>query len=262
MSIYARKNFIINPSGPNVLLTQPLTNGAVLVFDAALGSFVNQSLSDLITGANLGTGETVFENKVGNEFQFNTLVAGSNMTITESAGQLIFSSGTLSPAAVQIVPDIATRNAISGTLGAGAQVYVSADVDGEGALYLWDGSVYKLLATADSAAADAKTYSVILNAASPSEIVLGNISPGHRINLVSVNVLTPFNGADPTVTIGDDINGTDIHMAADLNDLSIAGKYISESVHVYTGTADTNIKVYYDADSSTIGQAQIVVTFA
>lgn len=259
MAIYSRKNLVINTGGTNALFLTPPTNGSVLVFDASNGSFINAS--NIVVGAeNLGTGSQIFETNNDGNLEFNSLIEGANVTLTEVAGGIVISAATTA-GTTMIVADIAARDALVG-IGAGQQVYVESDADGEGALYLWNGSVWVLLGTQDSAHTDAKTLTNTVNFNSPSSNSMGNVSPGGRVVLVTVNVLVPFNGVSPTLTVGDDDNGHDIHMEADLNDLTVSGKYVSEGTFIYSGSEDTLIKIYLSSGGSTVGQAQVSLTYA
>ena len=51
MAIYARRNWIITNFGPNIVLTQPLKAGQVLVYDECKGSFINEDGSTALSGA-------------------------------------------------------------------------------------------------------------------------------------------------------------------------------------------------------------------
>jgi len=265
MGVYARRNFVIANFGPNVLLTQPLTNGQVLVYNAQLGSFVNQPGSELFTASNLGTGVPVFGEKQGSDFEFNTLTAGAGIDITkDSQGNITISGNTSGAAAVLMVGTIAERNALTG-LSNGTLVFVQNTGTGSSsyALYMWNSntSTWTLIGTEESAEGDANTFTYTLNPSSPTKIPLGYISAGHRAVEITVNTLLAFNGSSPTLTIGDDTNGPSSLMASNLNDLENAGDYDSEGSFVYPGPNDTLINAYFNSGSSTIGQAIIIVSY-
>lgn len=210
MPLYSRKNLVINTNGPDPLkLLQPVSNGQVLIFDAALGSFVPEPID--------------------------------NVSV--------------------VATDISERDALASSLGEGATVFVKDTGQGESAFYLWDGSQFVLISTFDSAQTDAQTLSVDLTHSSPSQTVLGRVSPTSKVVNVYVVVTQEFNGTSPTLSIGDDTNGVDIHMAASLNDLTVADTYISGSSFVYTGSLEIEIKAYLNAGGSTQGQAQVLVTY-
>ena len=70
---------------------------------------------------------------------------------------------------------------------------------GEWALYLWDGSAWVKVSDQDSANTDAQTLT--LNVTAPisgfgnsKDHDLGNVSPGGKIQSVSIDVHTPFTG--------------------------------------------------------------------
>jgi len=261
MGIYARRNLVIANFGPNVLLTQPLTNGQILVYDAQRGSFINAS-NEISSAANLGTGVPVFEEQSGTTLEFNSLVAGENVQITNTDGNITISANSSSESVVQTVPNIAARNALTG-LANGALVLVQDTGTGSDqyALYMWLNSTWITIATQDSAETDANTFTYTLNFNSPTTIPLGYISAGHRGVEITVDVVTAFNGLNPSLTIGDAINGPASLMPANLNDLTTAGNYDTEGNFVYAGPNDTLINVYFNSGSSTVGQAIVIVSY-
>ncbi len=262
MPIYARRNLLISSFGPNVLLTQPLTNGQVLVYDAQLGSFINSPGSELFTATNLGTGQHVFHGKVGSDFQFDSLVAGANVQISETTpGNITISANVRGAGVVQVVADIATRDSLIPTLPDGALVFVQHDLDNEYSMYMWDLTLaqFRLLSTQDSADVDAKSLTYTITATSASEIVIGNVSPGTRVVEVSVRVIEAFD-APAEVTVGDDLDHAR-HITGDESDLELVEQFYSESAYVYGGVLDTDIKVFFSANGATQGVAQIVVSY-
>lgn len=268
MSIYARRNLLIAAFGPNMLLTQPLQAGQVMLYDPTKGGFINSPSSDLVNAANLGTGVHVYDGKVGlglngAELQFNTLVAGPNVSVDKIGNNIQISSNVSGPGSgVLVVLDIPSRDALIPSFTSDALVFVQSDQDNEYALYLWDftNTIFKKLATQDSAETDAKSLSYTLNFNSSSTIILGNVSPGSRVVGVSIRVITPFNGT-PLLSIGDDTNGVDVHMDPSFNDLTVLDQFVSESNFTYTGTQDTDIKAYFNTGGCTVGQAQIIVSY-
>jgi hypothetical protein len=264
MSIYARRNFVIANFGPNVLLTQPLTNGQVLVYNAQLGSFINQPGSELFTASNLGTGIPVFAEKQGSDFEFNSLIAGPNVQLANVDGNIqISATGSTTSSSILVVNNIADRNAL--TVPDGTLVFVKDTGTGtmEYAFYMWSAtaSAWVTLGTQESANSDANTFTYTISAGSATKIPLGYISSGHRAVDVSVSVLLPFNGISPTLTIGDDTNGAASLMTANDNDLTNEGEYNSSANFVYSGSLDTLINAYFNSGSSTVGQAIIIVSY-
>jgi len=75
------KTFASSPVIPNAAnANQPVAKGQM---DTAIAA---------VTGANVGTGADVFKAKSGNDIQMRTLVAGSNVTITENANDITISA--------------------------------------------------------------------------------------------------------------------------------------------------------------------------
>ena len=241
MAVFARRNLLIAAFGPNILLTQPLSTGHVSIYDADKKGFVNTPISDVI---------------------FNNLEAGPNINITQVDGKTLISASSGGAGGVLVVANIAARDALIPSFTGDSLVFVQTDTDGEYSMYLWDyfNTTFKKIATQDSAETDAKSLSYTLNWNSSSTITLGNISAGGRVVDVSIRVITPFNGT-PLLTVGDDINGVAVHMDSDINDLTVADQYISESNFTYLDTLDTDIKAYFNAGGATVGQAQIIVSY-
>jgi hypothetical protein len=95
------------------------------------------------------------------------------------------------------------------------------------ALYMWLNNTWITIATEESAKTDANTFTYTLDFNSPVKIPLGYISAGHRAVEISVDVVTAFNGLNPTLTIGDDTsNGPTSLMPASNNDLSTLGNFV------------------------------------
>ena len=94
-----------------------------------------------------------------------------------------------------LVANITARDSLSAM--AGDQAYVTNDGQGEWALYLYDGSGWVEISNEDSATVDAKTMQTSFSMpiggfGNSSTNNLGNISPGRKIQSVSVDVTTAF----------------------------------------------------------------------
>lgn len=103
-----------------------------------------------------------------------------------------------------------------------------------------------------------QTYRVQLTHLSAASTVIGLIENTQAVTEITVRVTQPFDGANPTLTIGDDGHGVSYLMSDELNDLKTVGAY-DDDVSVYY-TANTNLKVYFDADGSTQGSVEVLVT--
>lgn len=158
----------------------------------------------------------------------------------------------------------------------GDQAYVINSDDGNGnnvgewSLWLYDGVEWIRTATQDSATTDAKSLEYTVTTASPSLINVGGMSTGRRVTLITVEVLTPFNG-NSTLNIGYQINNpttpapvSDGLMSNDIIDLNTVGTYTT-STDILFGTdteqGDIQITATFSKDTSTLGQAQIIVSY-
>jgi hypothetical protein len=94
-----------------------------------------------------------------------------------------------------LVASISARDALSSQ--AGDQVYVTNKGDGEWGLYLYTGSAWVEVSNQDSASVDAKTLTVnfempIGGFGTSTTTNMGNISPGRKIQSISIDVHTTF----------------------------------------------------------------------
>lgn len=178
-------------------------------------------------------------------------------------GQKGFSSGGAGSGSVATYADIATRDADSDVV-AGDLAYVTGANDGEYALYLALGDgpngSWTLLATQDSAAADAKSLegTVVFNSAATQ--TLGNASEGTRVVNTMIHVIEAFDGnANVDVGVSGSANAI---VSSDFIDLSSEGIYQISSNYVFENAVDTGVVVSYSAGGATQGNAQVIVTFA
>lgn len=170
-------------------------------------------------------------------------------------------------ASVTVVTDISARNALTPTTG--DQAYVIDNGVGEWALYLYDGSAWTKVSDQDSANTDAQTLTRNVTApvggfGNSQNYDLGNVSPGGKIQSVSVDVHTAFTGGsqDATVEVGTTGDNDLLHSAND-NDLTATGSYISNPEYLWPSSNsaefETNLRVnHYGA---TAGNVTIKVTY-
>ena len=77
-----------------IVFTSPLSGGEVIDIRSIKSVVTAPSAGEANTGSNLGGGEDVFNSKFGVDLQFNTLLAGSNVTITPTGTELIISASS------------------------------------------------------------------------------------------------------------------------------------------------------------------------
>lgn len=190
------------------------------------------------------------------------LAAGQTLVYDVSKGSFINENGGGSSAGeIPIVANIAARDALIPSIGPGQLIFVQDAGSGEYAIYMWSGAFFTTISTQNSAAADANTVSFLLEYNSPATILLGSISPGHRAVNITIDTLVPFDGIGAGVSIGDLQNSPTSLMDIDQNDLSLVDQYMTEGKYVYTGTQEVNFLAYYTAAGSTMGQAEIIVSY-
>ena len=83
-------------NNPNFNIQSPSTNQA-LVYDSTQQAFVNaniQSGSGITGASNVGTGGGVFKQLSGSDLQLRSIVAGTNITITQNTDDITISSAS------------------------------------------------------------------------------------------------------------------------------------------------------------------------
>ena len=180
----------------------------------------------------------------------------------------------LRTAVTTVVANLTQLNLLSPLIGDQAYVIDSDDGDGnnvgEWSMWLFDGVIWVQISNADSASTDAKSLEYTLTTLSPSSINIGNISTGRRVTLITVEVTTPFDGA-ATVEIGYQVNNpvppppvSDGLMLIALTDLTIAGTYSTYTDLLFgtdTVQGDVTITAAFDVGASSVGSAQIIVSY-
>ena len=173
-----------------------------------------------------------------------------------------------------VVTNLAALNALTPLIGDQAYVINSDDGNGnnvgEWSLWLYNGTTWVETSNQQSSSTDAKSleYNVLFN--SPSAINIGLISTGRRVTLITVEVTTPFNGA-ATLAIGYQVNNPSLPPAVpaglmdpSIIDLSTAGTYTTQTDILFgidTLQGDVEITATYAAGGSTVGAAQIIVSY-
>lgn len=123
-------------------------------------------------------------------------------------------------------------------------------------------SEWSKIATLDSAATDARTIAGDINVSTISPVLLGNVSQGSRVTLVSIDVSIAFDGA-PVLTVGTDGSPTtNSELASDAElDLSVIGTYTIVTDVEYLNASDIDIKAYFAVGGATVGEARVLVTY-
>ena len=173
-----------------------------------------------------------------------------------------------------VVSNLTQLYALSPLIGDQAYVINSDDGNGnnigEWSMWLFNGTTWIRTSTEDSASTDAKSLEYTITTSSASSINIGQISTGRRVTLITIEVLTPFDGA-ATVSIGYQVNNPSLPpaepaglMTVGLTDLTVAGTYTT-STDILFGTdtvqGDVTITSAFVNGGSTVGSAQIIVSY-
>ena len=173
-----------------------------------------------------------------------------------------------------VVTNLTQLNALSPLIG--DQAYVINSDDGQGndagewSMWLFDGGVWTETSNQDSATTDAKSLEYTVTTASLASTVVGIISTGRRVTLITVEVTVPFNAAS-TLSIGYQVNNPvppppelSGLMTSGLIDLTVAGTYTT-STDILFGTdtmqGDVDITAQFFNNGATVGMAQIIVSY-
>ncbi len=170
---------------------------------------------------------------------------------------------------VKVVSNIAARDALNAQVGDQAHVLTAGD--GEWALYLYDGSSWTKISDADSSTVDARTYTTtftmpISGFGVSTTNLLGNISPGGKIESVSIKVNTPFtghSGGEPNIEIGT-LADPDVYCDSPSNDLTeTSGRFLCTPEYVYpaSNAQDEQIRARCNHYNATGGNVTVVVTY-
>jgi hypothetical protein len=173
-----------------------------------------------------------------------------------------------------VVTNLTQLNALSPLVG--DQSYVIDSDDGQGnnvgewSMWIYNGSVWIETANQGSAETDAKSLEYTVLTSTPSVQNIGEISTGRRVTLITVEVITPFDGP-AALSVGYLINNPTPQppvpaglMPTGLIDLTVAGTYTT-STDILFGTdtvqGDVTVRAYFDLNGSTVGAAQIIVSY-
>jgi len=167
-----------------------------------------------------------------------------------------------------LVASISARDALSSQ--AGDQAYVTNKGDGEWGLYLYTGSAWVEVSNQDSATVDAKTLSVnftmpIGGFGTSTTTNLGNISPGRKIQSISVEVHTAFaghSGGSPNIEVGT-VADPDIYCDSPSNDLTETGSFICNPEYIYPSseTQDQLVRARCNHYNATAGNVTVKLTY-
>lgn len=178
----------------------------------------------------------------------------------------------LRSAKTTVVADLQQLDTLDPIAGDGAFVIDSADQlgnnSGEWSMWVYDGAIWVKTSTHDSATTDARSLEATLAHDSAEDVVVGNISTGRRITLITVDVTEPFD-LDASLAIGYSIasaadENTGSLMTPETIDLTTLGVYTGSSSILFgtdTPAGDVTINAKYIGNGATTGTAQIIVSY-
>jgi hypothetical protein len=167
-----------------------------------------------------------------------------------------------------LVASISARDSLASM--AGDQAYVTNKGDGEWGLYMYDGSAWVQISDQDSSTVDAKTLTVTFTMpvggfGTSTTTNMGNISPGRKIQSISVDVHTQFtghSGGSPNIEVGT-VADPDAYCDSPNNDLTETGAYIVNPEYVYPAseTQDQLIRARCNHYNASAGNVTVKLTY-
>lgn len=244
--------FAGNQSGSGLVLITPASTNHLLQFTAIDARAIN------------------FIDVVGTTVEDFGLVSVENGV---KACSLYIAQG-LRTATSTVVANLAALNALSPLIG--DQAYVINSDDGQGnnvnewSLWLYDGVAWIETSNQDSSTTDAKSLEYSLVDTSQTSIIIGSISTGRRVSLITVEVTQAF---DPgaALSIGYTVNNPSLPPAVPdglmlpaLIDLTVVGTYTTTTDILFgidTLQGDVTITAAYTPSGIISGAAQIIVSY-
>ena len=166
----------------------------------------------------------------------------------------------LRQASTTVIADITDRDLL--TPAVGDMAYVLNDGTGSFALYLWDGTAWRQLATEESAQVDARTYEVDYGVGDSTTIFLGNVSVDRKIQSVSADVTVAFDDVTANVLVGS-VSDPDLLFSSNYGDLSVTDLYVANPEYFVedAGGQDAQYYVTVDPQASTVGNVTVKITY-
>jgi len=245
-------SFAGNSSGSGLPLSTPASTNSRIQFTAIDARSIN------------------FLDVVGNTTLDFGLVSVENGT---KACGLYIEKG-LRTALTTVVLNLSALNSLQPLIG--DQAYVIDSDDGQGnhvgewSLWLFDGVNWVQTSSQASASTDAKSLEYVLTTVSPGNILIGEISTGRRVTLITVEVTTPFN-APSILNIGYQVNNPSLPppelsglMPSAVIDLTVAGTYTTTTDILFgsdTPQGDVTVTANFLLSGATTGLAQILVSY-
>ena len=170
-------------------------------------------------------------------------------------------------AGTTVVSTLESRDGLPNVL-VGDQAYVIDTGEGEWGMYLWNGEIWVVISTQDSADTDANSLYHTYEMPSATEgnvevIAMGRISNNSRIVSVLVEVITAFNGyigEVSTLNIGTTLNNS-VLVHEDFIDLESEGSYNLTPDYHYAGDTELEIVATLNHNAATVGNIKITVTY-
>lgn len=259
--------FDINQAALTDIVASVSESGALVITHTAGGDIVIENISNDINGNGFAGASSI------TALPLETLATGTSfalrlvrndggpITIRDVQGNFFLTAGVMSgqtgryalalnieqglrASATTVVADIEARDALYPLVG--DQAYVIDDGNGEWAMFMYNGSVWKRINNERSETTDAKTIEDVFSFPSGNEVI-GAITAGRRILKVSVIALTELTDApDFSITVG----GETVWQYS-LHGGNSVGAYSTDSNYITTGRSDVEVVIPFNTATGT-----------
>lgn len=156
------------------------------------------------------------------------------------------------------VTTIAERDLLTG-VNIGDQAYVENAGNGKWTHYIRSASSWAVLTTQQASETDSNTYSIDITELSVGgSLLIGSVSANSRVFSVTIEIITPFNGSNVTLSVGDSTDNERLFKSVYI-DPSEVYVYTSESSYIYP--TNTDIYAYFNINGSTQGNAKVTISY-
>lgn len=261
-------NLIASSEASKVVLTET-TGAAITIVNVTNDTYGNPFAGPTsVTGLPLSTPASTDSNiRIEQANGFEITVNDTTGTVTTDLGITTAWNGQVAVMSVvedglrqgktYVVADLTARDALSPIVG--DMSYVLDTGEGEWAAYIYNGSEWAKLADFDSANTDSTTASVEMQIADTSAFIY-RVSPGSKVNFVTVEVLVAFDDPLASLSVGDSDSIARLLENSDI-DLTSTGIYQTTPSYIYDGPDETEIYAYLNAESASTGSVKISISY-
>ena len=253
MPIYATKTvFAVQRTIP-AILTQPVSNNDILIFNAESGVFSNESIAEAIDISNTGTGSPL-ASIAGNTISVKSLAGGSNISLVDDGLTV-----TINNDSTAIVANMTALSALGPTSDVGRSALVIDTGAGQPGLFVWNGS---WISAGGSGAGGMSLTHVNFSHSSSSPLSITTLPASAVILTTQVAIGTAFNGSPAsTVTVGTPAENNML-MTTDEIDTTQVKSFIDDTYFILPSGGNQQINAYFSFNGATQGAGTIFILYS